>query len=173
MEEEPFVHPDFIPPHFGTVGRAGFEEIFVGAPVSWAPATTFWLLLGLALLGLLGYAAFRAIRAYRRNAYRRAAVGEITALRARVAGGEHAAVGQLPALLKRCAMVAYGRATVAALTGDDWLTFLDAHGPRPDFVAGAGSVLPAVVFRGPAAVPSEDAGALLDLAESWIRGHRV
>lgn len=172
MEEEPYVHPDFLPDDVGTVGRMAFEEIFVGAPPSWEPATPIWAVIAVGLVVLIAYAVYRRVVAYRANAYRRAALAELGALRSH-AGDKKTAAAKVPALLKRCAIAAYGRESVASATGDAWRTFLDAHADGGGFVDGPGAVISTLVVRGPDAIDASDVEPLFDAADRFIRGHRA
>lgn len=129
-------------------------------PVSMAPQTWGWLVLGLIVLALVVLAIARAVRVQRANAYRRAASQEL-----RAAADDPTAISRI---LRRAAMVAAPRAEVAALAGDDWLRFLDAHWKRDAFTTGAGRVLAHGAYDGSPADP-----ALTKIAQDWLRKHRV
>jgi hypothetical protein len=85
-----------------------------------------------------------------------------------------AALGDLAALLKRVAMVAYTREQVAALSGDAWLTFLDRTGGTVQFTRGPGAVLTTVSSRPglAAALDATQIKALVATAQDWLRRHR-
>ncbi|MFW2438142.1 MAG: DUF4381 domain-containing protein [Arenicellales bacterium] len=69
-------------------------------------------------------------------------------------------------LLRRVALLKFPRNEVAALTGKDWLSFLDAHGGEGQFVNGVGRALEAGPYSRNSNV---DQQGLLLLAKEWIR----
>jgi hypothetical protein len=58
---------------------------------------------------------------------------------------------------------------VAALTGEDWLRFLDAHGGGNRFVAGDGRQLVDAPYRPPGHGAAEP---LVGLVAAWLRSNR-
>lgn len=149
--------------------QAGIEQLDLrdihlpAAPSGWPPAPGWWLLtaLGLAAVSLLGRRAWRYLRRIR---HRQRILAELDGLRAESAGPE--LIAGVSMLLKRVALSRFPRLDVAALTGADWLVFLDRTGGAGRFERGAGRVL----ADGPyAPAPSCDAEALLALARDWLR----
>lgn len=129
--------------------------------VTMVPQTSGWVVLGLAVVLLLGWGAVTLLRRYRSNAYRRAAVGELNMLSRDGENPAHIAV-----LLKRTALAAYPRQQVASLHGDNWLRFLDAHFPGDGFCTGPGRVLATAPWR-----PVDADPALTALTRDWILRH--
>jgi len=167
-----------VPPYrrgegFGSLG-VRFGEVVDPAPVSLGPQTAgAWATLGAVALAA-GLALAWLLRRHLRRRYRRAAARELGALGAAWAAepGAPATLEAVPRLLKRCAMQSFGRARVAALSGEAWLRFLDATGPSP-FDAAAGRALSTIAARGAGAVSEADALSLLRAARRWIRRHRA
>jgi hypothetical protein len=100
----------------------------------------------------------------------RAALAELAALRARLghdldARSFTAAVSQL---LRRLALVRYPRDQVAALSGRDWLAFLERSGPGGALAERVGCLLADGQFRDRPAGEAELA-ALAQAAQTWIR----
>jgi hypothetical protein len=135
----------------------------------WPPAPGWWLLLLLMLLSL-----GLAVRWWRRNAPKRAALRELRHL----AKSEPDPLRQTVAvnrLLKRYALVCWSPRETAALTGEAWLAFLDAHGGKGAFASGAGRLLSTQAYassntlEATAVTPS---GPLLRLARRWIKANR-
>ncbi len=130
--------------------------------VSLWPQTIGWLWIALAALACLGYLLFRHLRSRRANAYRRAALSEIEG------SGDDPTL--LADIIRRAALVAYPRKSVAALHGDAWLSFLDkAYGGR-EFRDGPGQALGRQIYE-----PQNDergSPALSQLAAEWVRTHR-
>jgi Ca-activated chloride channel family protein len=132
------------------------------APIPFTPETAGWTVLAALLALALLWLAVRAARRWRANAYRRAA------LRALDAAGDDPV--KIAAILRRTALAAYPRSEVAALTGADWLRFLDATGGEGGFTDGPGATLAAAPYA-----PAGDASSvgLAPLARRWVHGHRL
>lgn len=129
-------------------------------PVSMWPQTAGWIWLGLAVLLLISLASWRLWQWRRATAYRRAALAEL-----RAAGDDPVAIS---GILRRTAMAAFSRDTVAGLQGSDWLGFLDRTSPAVSFTrSDAGRVLAKAPFT--PQTPHEDLAAM---ADAWIRRHR-
>ncbi|MEM7434787.1 MAG: DUF4381 domain-containing protein [Myxococcota bacterium] len=161
--------PDFLRDGFGALGLPGWEEIVVPEPVSMTPQTIGWAALGIALALVVVWAAVRAVRIVRRNRYRRAALRELKAIRR--APETHAV--QVPALLKRTALGAFGRTQVASLSGAAWVAFLERTCPSAGFDGVTGDALIQLAYRGQDGIPTAVMMKLLDVSEAWIRGHRA
>lgn len=131
------------------------------APIPFRPETAGWTVIAVLIVGALLAAVVLAVRRWWRNAYRR------EALAALAAAGEDAA--RIAAVVRRTALVAYGRPQVASLAGEEWLAFLDATGGGGEFANGPGRALVTLPYRA-------DGGAATGLARvagRWIRRHRV
>ncbi|WP_040677639.1 DUF4381 domain-containing protein [Rhizobium mesoamericanum] len=104
------------------------HDIVVPAPVSWLPQTWGWGLLGSVAVALLLVWGFIALGRYRRNAYRREALQLLDAIRddIRSPATRKDGIHRLSELMKRTALAAWPRLTVACLTGSDWNKFLKA-----------------------------------------------
>jgi len=138
---------------------ARLEPVAEPAPVSLLPQTAGWACAGAALLFVLIRYGYRLVTRYRENAYRRAALRALTD-----AGDDPAAIA---AILRRTALVAYPRAEVAGLFGDDWLRFLDARYHGAEFLTGTGRVLASAPYQS-GEIPAVGLG---QLAATWVRGH--
>ena len=135
----------------------------------WPPAPGWWLLL---LAGLLVIASlvYWLHRRYARNRYRRVALLQLRALHmdylAKLDAGQY--LGQLNALLKSVALLAYPRAVVAAQHGADWRAFLNRSLPP-------GEQLPrefdTAVYQ--KTCPEIDVALVHNAAQHWIKRHRA
>jgi len=141
-------------------------DIVTPAPVSWWPPAPGWWILCAALLVVLAILAHRALLRYRRNAYRRAALADLSTL---AAIDDGASLAGISSVLKRVALVSYRRPEVASLTGEAWAAFLDRAAGTNAFTKGPAAGL------GQAAVgaPVKDSAATLREARRWIARHRV
>jgi hypothetical protein len=127
------------------------------APGWFPPAPGWWILLAI-VLGAACYTAYRLWRRQRRRAPYRAAIRELEAARAQgVAPGVGPSYADAAnAILKRVAIHALKRSEAAPLSGERWLTFLDALDPTGDFTRGPGRALGDARFA-PAAQVDVDA----------------
>ncbi|MCB8821975.1 DUF4381 domain-containing protein [Microvirga rosea] len=129
----------------------------------WPPAPGAWII----LLGILAASLVmirRAYERYRSDAYRREALRELSA------SPDMTAI--LP-LLKRAALVAYGREKVASLSGDAFLAFLDRTGGTMAFTSGPARLLPELAYTRRAAMTADDRAAVVADARRWLRSHRA
>jgi hypothetical protein len=121
-------------------------------PPYWPPAPGVWVALGIVVaIALLVRWRLSVIR--RRNAYRKAGLALL---------GDVRTSYDVSVVLKRVALAAFPREQVASLYGDDWVAFLHKTCPRSYFSA---------MVPSDASASSSD--ELVELAEIWIRHHRV
>jgi hypothetical protein len=137
-------------------------------PSWWPPAPGWWLLILLAI-ALLTVLLVWLIRRYRANAYRRAGLRQLRALRERQQSEPDAIayLSTINGLLKSVALRGYPDADIAARSGDLWVDFLNRTLPpgsefEPAF-ADAG-------YR--PHEPALDLDRLHETAALWIRRHR-
>lgn len=164
-------------PSFGHYMLNGLREITLPDPPSYRPQTLGWAILaGLALVGLAIWVAQRH-RQWRRNRYRRAALQQLTELerRSQHPTTQTEALQNLAELLKRTALVAYPREQVAQLSGESWLSFLDATYSGTGFTRGDGHLLSQLPYQPPDAIaqrPAEAVAGLIAVCRQWIVLHR-
>jgi hypothetical protein len=125
-------------------------------PVPLWPATPAWAVLGAVVLAALFWLAWRGLRAWRRNAYRRAAMRALAVAEA---------PAEVAAILKRTALAAWPRAEVAALSGVAWAAFLRQTAPRAGLDDATARRLAELAYAPVAPVPR-------DAARAWVRHHR-
>jgi hypothetical protein len=142
------------------------HDLIMPVPVSWWPPAPGWLVVGAALVMILGWWLIRAIQYWQSNAYRREALALLDN-----AGGSEA---ELATLIKRVALSAYPRERVASLTGEQWLVFLNRTGRTDAFTKGPGRWLARLAYE-PKLAASLSTNELFDLrtaARDWIIRHR-
>ncbi|WP_417672104.1 DUF4381 domain-containing protein [Roseibium sp.] len=136
------------------------EPIPEPEPVSMLPQTIGWIWVAVAFSALALWGLRRAVFRWRSNAYRRAALREITSV-----AGNH---DELPAILRRTALAAYPREKVAALHGEDWLAFLDRTYGGDEFTKGAGRPITRLPYANTA-----DANGLFPVVIRWVKQHKA
>lgn len=146
-------------------------EIDPPEPVSWMPQTVGWIVLGILVVGVLGVATSRAIRRWRRNAYRRAALGELSALEESLDSQGSAALIGLGELLRRTVLAVAERERVAGLSAAEWTRLLDGSLSEPVFLESGTDLLSQLTYGRAAAVVPEEAVALLRASRHWIEHH--
>ncbi|WP_371836195.1 DUF4381 domain-containing protein [Ochrobactrum sp. Q0168] len=140
------------------------HDIAVPAPISWLPQTWGWgLLAGLLLLGIAVLVVRQLIR-YRRNAYRREALQILGTI------SNNAQAAEVAELLKRTALSAWPRTDVAALSGRQWVAFLERHSPEP-----LGTDLKALLTNREYEPDQQvnDMPVIVTQARLWIERHHV
>ena len=161
-----------LPPDKPMASIADLKDIPAPPPVSYAPQTAgWWVVGGLIVLGLLLYAFFRW-RKWRRNRYRREAQAELEAIERATndASTRDEALAALPALVKRTVLSWAPRQEVAPLSGEAWLRYLDRTYARGGFVQGPGRQLDALAY-GPGEISGDELHALIALLHHWIDDH--
>lgn len=138
------------------------HDIWQPPPASWMPVTPAWYVLAALVGALLLWSAWRGYRRWNANAYRRAALDELTQI----------PVAAFDTLLKRTALAAWPRETVAPLSGVEWLAFLDHSYGGQEFSNGVGRQLPELAYRKDAEA-GVDRRQLEALIRGWIERHRV
>ena len=159
------------------------HDLVVPEAVAWWPPEPAWWLVAALLLVALGLGTAGWLRLHRATRYRRAALGEVAAMRAALEdpASRGAAVRALPALLKRTAIHSCGRTRVAALHGEAWWQLLGRYGRKgvPVPLRPAPRVLglrgPAGRGRDPGVVgclgaldPRPRSGPVIELAHPWV-----
>lgn len=146
------------------------NDIVMPGPVAWWPPAPGWYAVIAVVLVLAIWAGFRALKARRRNAYRREAIADLDRIRAQGQGAAHL----VPELLKRTALSAWPREEVADLNGSAWHAFLDQTGATDVFASGMGEVLDQLSYAGRGSPgPSEaEFEQLCKSAAAWIQKHR-
>ncbi len=95
-------------------------------PSFWPPAPGA-VIVGACILAAIAIWCVQMLQAYRRNAYRRVAGMEIDRICRSASVGDEKSVA-ISEVLKRAALVAYPRETVASLSGSGWTSFLEKTG---------------------------------------------
>ena len=149
------------------------HDIVTPAPVSWLPPAPGCYALSLSVLLLLAWFSVNKYQAWQRDGYRREALAQLRRLEKGLADSTQyqQLLPQLPQLVKRTAIAAYGRVQVASLSGTDWLMFLDKTGTTELFTKGSGRLLLDCSYQ-PAAwfdtLSNEQLNGLYKVVYRWV-----
>ena len=151
---------------------AGLIDIPLPQEVSLWPQT--WpLRIALALVAAAAVLAiWRFVHRYRAGKYRREALAELDGIRRVADSTPDQVAARLSLLVRRTALGAFPRETVAPLAGPAWLAFLDRSYGGEEFSLGAGRLLISAPYQ--CAEPNRNQlDELVGLVSRWIRGHHV
>jgi hypothetical protein len=151
---------------------AGLIDIPLPPPVSLLPQTWELRISLAALLALAILAVWHFIHRYHADRYRREALAELDQICEASNRARHQTVDQLSVLVRRTALDAFPRETIAPLAGPAWLAFLDRSYGGQEFSTGVGHWL----ANAPYQRMSPDRGELqplADLVRRWIKVHHV
>jgi Ca-activated chloride channel family protein len=146
---------------------AGLVDIPLPEAISLWPAT--WparIVIALIVAGAV-IASAALIRRWYVNRYRRAALAELDRIVSATPDAEALAL-----LVRRTALAVFPREQIAALSGANWLSFLDRSCGGTEFSQGPGRAL----ARGPydlRALPQAEFDGAVTVVRSWIRSHHV
>ncbi|MBR0692279.1 DUF4381 domain-containing protein [Bradyrhizobium lablabi] len=151
---------------------AGLIDIPLPRPVSLLPETWASRIALVLLVVGAAFAIWHGVRRFRANRYRRAALAELDRIERTPGIASDQRAAQLSLLVRRTALEAFPRETVAPLAGAGWLSFLDRSYGGHEFSEGVGRVLANAPYRR-AALDADELRPLEQLIRRWIRGHHV
>jgi len=146
------------------------KDIHLPEAAGWWPLAWGWWLLFAIIFMVMAFLCYRWLRHVRRNRYRRLAAREAAALYQQYQQDNNAQsyLRQVNQLLRRTALAAYPRSSVARLSGQAWLSWLDSRMLTPLFMGSPGEVL----LSGPYQISADiDPKYIHQLATQWIKKH--
>lgn len=163
--------PTPLPQGEGINALENLRDIHLPAPIGWwPPAPGWWIFAALIILSAIALSLWLARRARMRR-YRRSALQQLQTLyqRWQRQRDDIAFAQAANRLLKQTALAAFPASDVAALSGADWLDWLDRKLAKPRFTDPNVRALATLYLREPEAIAAEP---LHDAAQHWIRSHR-
>ena len=142
-------------------------------PIGFAFGAPGWYMLGaLALLLLIIYTT-HAIRKYRKDKYRRAALKTLQSLNnAGLTTDQY--VFRILEVLKRVSLTSFGRSYLAPLNGLKWVHFLDQRNGKPVFSKKSMEIVTIGLYQGKKVrLGKEESQRFYDESIKWIKEHRV
>jgi len=135
--------------------------------ISWVPTTIAWKILLLLGLGMVLYRIYLLWLKYLRNAYRRSALKELLSL-----GQEEQDLRKIPLVLRRTALYAYSRRTVASLSAHSWEDWLDTQVLTSDFSGRHKGMINALAYAPLSSIEQEKIKDFKNHVIQWVRLHR-
>ena len=158
-------------PKDGNPALTSLHEISMPADINWLPQTIGWQVILLLVICYLLYRIYLRVDKYISNAYRRAALIELTAC-----GDEAADFERISKILRRTALYAFDRTQVAPLIGEKWETWLDQQATGTDFSGELKGLLSQLAYAPPTSIQSGLSAEKLSLFKSqavlWVKSHR-
>lgn len=136
--------------------------------ISWLPQTLGWQIVFTFLLLYLGYRIYLSIKTYQKNAYRREALKWLASYES----DEEWFYRQLPVLIRKTAISAFGRNQVVPLSGASWEEWLDKHCPQSDFSQQCPLMLHQLAFAKQINFSFAEKQTLKAQVSLWIKQHR-
>lgn len=137
--------------------------------VSWLPSTPAWFVVFAIGIAYFLLSLYRRWLAYQRDAYRREALQWLMEFEQNKNQGSYR---QLPVLLKKVAIQAFGRDQVAELYGDEWNKWLDQRCESSRFVEQCPNALYQLAYAKSVDIGDTEFEKLLDQIKKWIKEHR-
>ncbi|WP_456633032.1 DUF4381 domain-containing protein [Bradyrhizobium sp. USDA 10063] len=151
---------------------AGLIDIPLPPPVSLLPQTWELRISLAALLALAIIVVWHLMHRHRANRYRREALAELDHICEASNPAQHQTVDRLSVLVRRTALDAFPRESVAPLVGPAWLAFLDRSYGGHEFSDGVGHWLANAPYQRMSPERGE-LEPLADLIRRWIKVHHV
>lgn len=150
---------------FGGEQMWGLKELPYPDAISMTPQTMGWMLLAAILLALAGWLGWRIYRRWKANAYRRNALASIEDMRS-----EPALAVDLPFLLRKTALMAFDRQTVASLRGKAWIGWLNETAAGTAFSDSDADSLDALAYS-KQQIDGQRLRHLLENSRRWVERH--
>lgn len=148
-----------------------FGQLIEPAPVSFHFGAPGWYVVLLLLVAAVLTVVYYCRRYYRRRRYRRLALRQLRQLETTYDQQDvRQLIYQANMLLKKVAMLRYGREQTASLRPDNWRLFLNSHCSMALFQVGDVQLLQSV-YPAAARPAAEDAAVFIIRAEEWIKKH--
>ncbi len=143
-------------------------DIVMPPPVPWWPSAPGWYAIAAVLLLAIMVYAIGLFQRYRANQYRREALAELSSLKV-----EPESLVLVADLLKRTAMTFSERPSVAALTGEQWVTWLNGQCGQPLFQGRPAELLAQYIYCQDVKSSDQDIQNLVQVSRKWITNHRA
>lgn len=153
-----------------TIGSLDLGPLYEPEAVGFSFQAPGWYILAAILVLLAIYIFISWARKYVKNAYRREALKNLSAIEAGFGQQkETESLREVLLLLKLVALQTFGREKVAPLYGNDWLVFLEETGKDTPFRNYSSSISAALYLTGDAG--KDQVQSIMNLSKRWIVTH--
>jgi hypothetical protein len=149
----------------------GIVETQPPEAISWFPQAVGWQLLLMVLFLLAIQKIYSSWQAYKKNKYRREALHWLQQF---CVSDEHAQqenIRQLPVLIRKTAMAAFGRVATVSLIGEDWDKWLDERCSHSNFSTQCPKVLYQLAYAPKIDLNENQLTELLSQLKLWVTYH--
>ena len=158
-----------------TASLENLHDVIVPPPAPFWPPAPGWYVLGVMVLLTIVWLTGRTIVRWWRNRYRSVALAQLAELQelSRNADRRCDAITRAAELIKRVALTAWPRETVAPLSGRPWLDFLNRTGRGTEFSGVSARAVSEVAYcrRIGEQLSSAEVDELFAACREWIAGH--
>lgn len=140
--------------------------------ISWLPQTIGWQLLLLLLLVMFAHKAYKALKRYQHDIYRRNALSWLSRLPEYNASSPDNIYRQLPSLLRKVSLYAYNRQEVCLLSHSAWEQWLDEQCTLTNFSGENAELLYQLAYKPNYQIDVQQMQRLRSDISTWIQHHR-
>lgn len=140
------------------------NDLALPPEVAYLPPAPGWYVVMAVLVCAGLWLAWRAWKNWQANAYRRAAIDQLTAA---------SSVAAISEVLRRTALAVVPRSAIAGLSGAAWPDWLSKHCPEPLPESAKQQLVTGVYGVSDSVNQTNDMNSLRDYAAVWIRKHQV
>lgn len=144
------------------------RDIQYPEPLSWWPLAPGWYILSGILVLITTLSCIWILRYLRKLRTKKNILGNLDQIRNKIKKEPHSTRlwAELSSFLKRFALLIYPKQDIEGLHGEAWLQFLNTQGRTKEFTDGIGALIISAPYQ---SKPPEQAEALLELIERWVR----
>lgn len=154
---------------FGGEQMWGLQELPLPEAIAYSPQTSGWFFVALAIGAALVWWLWDRRRAWRSDAWRRAALVALDSIDA-----DPSKVSELPVLLRGCALRVAPRASVASLRGAAWIAWLNNSAGGELFAPEDAARLDRLVYAPDTAdMTGDECRRLVASGRRWLREHHA
>ena len=143
----------------------GLQELPYPEAYPLLPETTCWLVLAGLLLLAGSWQCWRVWRRWQQNGYRREALTQLRSL-------SNDEAYRLPFIMRKTALAAFDRTTVASLRSTAWIRWLNDRADQTLFEPEDAELLDQLAYSN-APLPAAEFSRLISASRGWVTRHHV
>lgn len=152
------------------ISSADLGPLYEPEAIRFSFETPGWYILAALVLFVAIFFFYKWIINYKRNAYRREALKNLSLIETRFNEQKDVfCLNDVLVLLKLVAIQAFGRKLVAELSGDEWLTFLEQKGTGTPFKKYSSTIF-SIAYK-QSKIELNEVSNIIGLTHKWIKNH--